>query len=107
MVVSWNFGTKFFKGGKNVRPEKKLKILNLARKGKMVILLENLYFFKISDDEIDFTVESSHETFSRNLVTQTNFVKFRDRWIFLQFRGNGRRVDPKNDIFRKIPKNVK
>ena len=40
MIVSWNFGTKFFQGGKNVRPGQKLKILNLARKGKMVILLE-------------------------------------------------------------------
>ena len=34
------FKTKLFSGGKNVRPEKKLKILNLARNGKMVILSE-------------------------------------------------------------------
>ena len=40
MVVSWNFKMKFFEGEKNVRPGKKLKILNLPRKGKMVILSE-------------------------------------------------------------------
>ena len=49
---------------------------------------------------MDFTVE----IFLRNIVTQTNFIEFRDRRIFPEFRGDERRVDPKNEIFRKIPK---
>ena len=50
---------------------------------------------------MDFTVEFV----PRNLVTQSNFVGFQDSRIFHEFRSDERRVDPKNEIFRKILKN--
>ena len=37
---------------------------------------------------------------SQNLVTQTNFVKFRGSRIFQEFRDDGYFVDPKNGILR-------
>ena len=43
----------------------------------------------------------------KNLVTQSNVVGFRDNRIFHEFQSDERRVDPKNDIFRKIQKNIK
>ena len=41
-VCVWNFGTKFFEGGENVRPE---KISIFLKKGKIVISVENPEFF--------------------------------------------------------------
>ena len=41
------------------------------RNSKMVILVKNPEFFKISDEKTDFTVE----IFSRNLATTSNFIK--------------------------------
>ena len=44
---------------------------------------------------------------SRNLVTQTNFVEFRDSQIFHDFQGKQVSVNPKNEIFEKILKSEK
>ena len=52
---------------------------------------------------MDFIIE----IVSRNLVTRMNFVEFLDRRIFPEFRDDGCPMDPKNGIFRKIPKNGK
>ena len=52
---------------------------------------------------MDFTIE----IVSQNLVTKTNFVEFQDHRIFPEFRSDRCRVNSKNEIFRKIPKNVK
>ena len=38
---------------------------------------------------------------SQNLVTQTNFVKFRDSQIFMIFEVSGVWGTPKNEIFEK------
>ena len=35
----------------------------------------------------------------RNLVTQKIFIEFRDSRIFHDFRGNGRLVTPRDEIF--------
>ena len=40
MVVSWKFWDEILLRREESKTRKKLKILNLARKGKMVILLE-------------------------------------------------------------------
>ena len=42
-------------------------------------------FFQISDDETNFTVEC----FSQNLITQLNFVEFRDGQNFTFFEAPG------------------
>ena len=41
---------------------------------------------------------------SRNLVTQTNFIEFRDSRIFHDFWDDGCLVDPKTGFLRKILK---
>ena len=46
---------------------------------------------------MDFTVG----IVSRNLVTQTNFIEFRDSQNFHVFRGDRCSVDPKNEIFEE------
>ena len=43
--------------------------------------MENLKFFEISDDEMNFTVKFV----SRNLITQLNFVEIRDTRNFTFF----------------------
>ena len=48
---------------------------------KQYISVENPEFFYISDDETDFTIE----IVSQNLVTTSNFVKFRDSQNFTFF----------------------
>ena len=53
--------------------------------------------FMISDDKMDITIGF----FSQNLVTQMNFVEFRDNQIFHNFRDDECLVDPKNGIFEK------
>ena len=35
---------------------------------------------------------------SQNLVTQTNFIEFRDNQIFQEFQSDGCLVKPKNEI---------
>ena len=69
-VCAWNFGTKLFlrRGECKTRENS-----NFLKKGKIVILAENLEFLYISDDETDFSVE----IVSRNLATTSNFVRFR------------------------------
>ena len=52
---------------------------------------------------MDFTIG----IVSRNLVTQANFVEFRDSRIFTNFEATGVEWTLKNEIFRKILKNVK
>ena len=47
------------------------------------------------DDETDFAVG----IFSQNLVTQVNFVEFRDGRNFHVFQGDGCSVDPKKRDF--------
>ena len=47
---------------------------NFLKNGKIVISVKNPKFFKISDDETDFT----DGIVSRTLATMSNFVEFRD-----------------------------
>ena len=54
---------------------------NFMKNGKMVISIENPKFFKISNDETDFTVE----IVSQNLAIRSNFVEFRDSQNFHVF----------------------
>ena len=64
----------------HVKPRKNI---NFSKKnGKTVISIENLEFFLISDDDMDFTVG----IVSRNIVTQSNFVGFRDSRNFTFFK---------------------
>ena len=51
----------------------------------MVILVENMEFFYISDGETNFTVG----IVSRNLATTSNFVEFRDNRNFTFFKATG------------------
>ena len=54
---------------------------NFLKKGKMVISAKNPKFLEISNDETDFTVG----IVSRNLVSASNLVKFRDILNFTFF----------------------
>ena len=66
----------------SVKPGKNTIFL---KKGKTEISIENLKFFLISDDETNFTVR----IFSQNLVTQSNFIGFRDSQNFTFFEAPG------------------
>ena len=50
-----------------------------------IALEEKLRFFYILDDKMDFSVG----IFSRNLATQSNFIRFRDRQNFTYFEASG------------------
>ena len=51
----------------------------------------------MSNDKTDLTVGFV----LRNLITQTNFVEFRDSQNFHDFQGERCPVDPKNEIFEE------
>ena len=55
------------------------------KKGKTVILVENLEFFYILDDETGFTAGIA----SRNLAGQSNFVEFQGSRNFTFFETPG------------------
>ena len=57
-VCVWNFGTKLFKGGTNVKPRKNSFFLKM---GKMVISVENLEFSRSQMAKRTSPLESSHE----------------------------------------------
>ena len=73
-------GRNFLRRGE-CKTREKFNFFEKWQNGDCHIQVENLEFFYISDDETNFTVE----IVSRNLVTQLNFVKFRDSKNFMFF----------------------
>ena len=80
-VIVQNFGTKFLLRRGDCKTQEKS---NFLKKGKIVISVKNTKFILyISDDETYFTIG----IVSRNLVTTSNFVEFRNSrgWHFFRY----------------------